>query len=223
MSDLPNPDDLLNEPDSVEPAPPMPTFSNKERYGSPTDAVEWMHTTHLYGTEQFLKTVGPVEFATAAMASDNEKIRWIAEVMCNPKTMELPFAFLCKRAGVSMRQLVDFWTEVKVMSGKLHMMNSVDTIMVDTTANAKNKKVKCRKCHGEGQVVVKGEVEECPKCDGTGSLEKEGTRHAVDKVFETAGLNAKAPMINIDARQYGSGTLEETVSDIGKILNEGRK
>src|SRR5215510_11418200 len=96
---------------------------------------------------------------------------------------------LCRRFGISLRDLVDVWMEYNRLMGLMYTATQLPQIMEDVTNNALSRDVVCPRCDGLTN-VRDGEAESriCPVCKGEGRVRVPGDPHAIQLVFEALGL-----------------------------------
>src|SRR5262249_21215616 len=78
---------------------------------------------------------------------------------------------LCRRFGISLRDLVVAWKEYNTLVGLMYMATELPQIMADVTNNAMSRDVVCPRCDGLKN-VRDGEAESgiCPVCKGEGRV-----------------------------------------------------
>src|SRR5215831_14223353 len=107
---------------------------------------------------------------------------------------------LCRRFGISLRDLVDVWREYNRLMGLMYAATHLPQIVADVVHNARSRDVVRPRCDGLKNVRDgEAETRTCPVCQGEGSVRIPGNAHARVLVFETLGLlGRKAPAIRIE-------------------------
>lgn len=112
---------------------------------------------------------------------------------------------LCKKAGVTMQDIMNLMKDHAVAEGTVKMMLSLPQVMEDVGQDAKTRNRTCTVCRGECEVEVcdgegkpTGEMRICLNCEGTGKVREIGDKHSRELLFETAELTNKprGPLIN---------------------------
>ena len=129
---------------------------------------------------------------------------------------------LCRRFGISLRDLVDVWREHNALLGIMYMSTHFPEIVADVVHNAMSRDVVCPRCDALKN-VRDGESESrvCPVCQGKGGVTVPGDPHARELVFEVMGLiGRKEPAIRIE-QNVRVESLEEMLR-IGQKPQTGR-
>lgn len=112
---------------------------------------------------------------------------------------------LCKKAGVTMQDIMNLMKDHAVAEGTVKMMLSLPQVMEDVGEDAKTRKRTCTVCRGVGEIEVcdsegkpTGDMQTCLNCEGTGKVREIGDKHSRELMFETAELTNKprGPLIN---------------------------
>src|SRR5262245_23230562 len=130
---------------------------------------------------------------------------------------------LCRQFGISLRDLVDVWSEYNRLLGIMYTSTHFARIAADVVDNAMSRDVVCPRCDGLKR-VREGEAETriCPVCKGEGSVSVPGDPHATELVFEAVGLiGRKEPAIRIE-QNVRVESLEEMLR-IGQKPQTGHK
>src|SRR5215831_10761643 len=78
---------------------------------------------------------------------------------------------LCRRFGISLRDLVDAWMDYNRLMGLMYAATHLQQIMADVTNNALSRDVVCPRCDGLKKVQDgEGESRICPECAGEGHV-----------------------------------------------------
>lgn len=135
---------------------------------------------------------------------------------------------LCRKAGVSMNQIMNLMKDTAIAEGTVRMFTALPQVMEDVGQDAKTRTRTCSVCMGVGSVVIDAEVEGtkrfCLNCEGTGKVREIGDRHARDLLFETAELtNRKVPLINQNFDLRSNSGLKEVMMATQDLLEPGGK
>src|SRR5262245_22907190 len=107
---------------------------------------------------------------------------------------------LCRKFGISLRDLVDVWSEYNRLLGIMYTSTHLRQIMEDVTNNALSRDDVCPRCDGLKNVRDReAETRICPVCKGEGSVRVPGDPHSIQLVLEVMGLiGRKGPAIRIE-------------------------
>lgn len=116
---------------------------------------------------------------------------------------------LCKKAGVTMQDIMNLMKDHAVAEGTVKMMLSLPQVMEDVGQDAKTRVRTCTVCLGRGHVTIAEQdadgkltgdshEEDCLNCEMTGKVREIGDKHSRELLFETAELTNKprGPLIN---------------------------
>ena len=195
-----------------------------EKYKGRSDRITCVRPRNDKVVHGFLEAVDEEGFLGALETSGEDKWMDLAIMLTDPKHGNKTFPTICRRLGIGIRELTEFWRESQINQGMILSMNKMPMIMVQTAEDATRQPTYCDRCDGkkviQDGVDADGEVVErdCPKCKGTGEVEAPADRHSRDIVYETAGLiNKKVSAVAIQ-QNFGVG-VEETTSEIGRLLD----
>src|SRR5262249_10883597 len=107
---------------------------------------------------------------------------------------------LCRKFGISLRDLVDVWREYNALLGIMYTSTHFPQIAADVVHNAMSRDVVCPRCDGLKRVHDgNNESRVCVVCNGEGSVRVPGDPHAIQLVFEALGvIGRKEPAIRIE-------------------------
>jgi len=148
----------------------------------------------------FFKCVRRPDFGDVLQFSGDERFFRLYDALHDDAYRNTSPGTLCRKFGVSLRDLVDVWREYNALLGIMYTSTHFPRIAADVVHNAMSRDVVCPRCDGL-KTVRDREMESrtCPLCKGEGSVRVPGDPHAIQLVFEALGMvGRKGPAIRIE-------------------------
>ena len=134
---------------------------------------------------------------------------------------------LAESQGVTLHMLSREITDLMRSEGLMKAAMRLPIILEQVADDATGRDVKCKYCHGSGQIkrIIKGKEDEedteefdpCVKCDSKGTVYKMGDAERLRMIFETFGLTGKSGglNVNLDLRKVES---HESMADLSASI-----
>jgi len=148
----------------------------------------------------FFQCVRRPDFDDVLQFSGDERFYRLHDALHDDAYRNTSPGTLCRRFGISLKDLVDVWVEYNRLMGLMCAATQLQQIMEDVAHNALSRDVVCPRCDGLKN-VRDGEADSkvCPVCEGKGEVRVPGDPHAIQLVFEALGLiGRKEPSIRIE-------------------------
>lgn len=150
--------------------------------------------------------------------SGNDRYETLMLLMQDPAYVKCSFALLCKKAGVTLHEMQEIYTNGMRQLALLRMSNALPDLMADVVEDAKSHMENCPRCDGFGFIPTKeGATRDCPTCKGERVVRRIGDKQARELMFESAKLiKQSGPMVAIQ-QTFNTGD-----SHLESILNKTR-
>lgn len=140
-----------------------------------------------------------------------------------------------RRCGISLPELVSYYSDYQKMHGTLAIANKLPEIHAQLAADALSKREFCPRCDGVGAVIdgyldvddgeggtkKQAQTRTCPQCKGSKDVEVAADPKARELVFEVAGITNKGGKgVTVAIQQNFNSEVESTVMDVGKLLSD---
>jgi len=172
----------------------------------------------------FYKELDLPEFKEALTYNKDPKFQMLLYAIGNPKLRECSFAQLCKRCGLTIRDVADIWIDHQKSLGMMKAMGHVPQVMEDVAIDSKSRTVVCVRCNGDGKLhteLVNNMLHSvCPDCHGDGKIRIIGDKDSRNLLYESMGLR-KGNQVNqnMNINLGGMPSMEDVIMDAEKAMD----
>jgi hypothetical protein len=138
----------------------------------------------------FFEAVPPSGLDDALQSSGDERFDRLYDALHDDAYRKTSFAALCRRAGLSLYDLMDLWRSYNCCLGLIAMATHLPDVMEDIGLDSLSRNEQCPRCDGSATVTDGTTERYCPACQGVGTVRVPGDPNASRLMFEILGLIA---------------------------------
>jgi hypothetical protein len=214
----------LPSPAALAPAPPpLPAISKT--------------TEHAFAAfENLVGGRAPLAAALSLVEDGKGAAGMVAGLLADPVYDEIPLGVLCRKARITLKQLMDLYREASLVQAHVgaiqHVARSLPAVASDVMTRAVTHWVTCTACNGLGEVTPDPTKEipnpspgPCRSCNGRGQLACEPDHDTQKTALSLGGLLKKdVGGVNVSVTQQsatvigGAGGFDAVVEKMDQIL-----